>query len=90
MAEITVERTDAEHLRFRVTVREGASVTEHDVTLSADDLARLGGGREPEGFVRACFAFLLEREPKESILRSFDVSAIGRYFPEFEDLIRGT
>jgi hypothetical protein len=27
---------------------------------------------------------LLEREPKESILRRFDVMAISRYFPEFE------
>jgi hypothetical protein len=38
--------------------------------------------------VRACFDFLLEREPKESILRSFDVTVIGRYFPEFETTIR--
>jgi hypothetical protein len=28
--------------------------------------------------------FLLVREPKESILRSFDVSQIETYFPEFE------
>ncbi len=38
----------------------------------------------PEEFIRACFDFLLEREPKESILRSFDVSQIATYFPEFE------
>jgi hypothetical protein len=30
------------------------------------------------------FQFLLEREPKESILRRFDVTVISRYFPEFE------
>ena len=34
--------------------------------------------------MRACFAFLLEREPNESILSSFDVGVIARYFPEFE------
>lgn len=28
--------------------------------------------------------FLLEREPKEAILRSFDLTVIGRYFPEYE------
>ena len=39
--------------------------------------------------MRDCFAFLLEREPKESILRSFDVSVIGGYFPEFEREIAG-
>ena len=38
-------------------------------------------------FVERCFAFLLEREPKESILRRFDVSVIARYFPEFERVI---
>jgi len=27
---------------------------------------------------------LLDREPKESILRRFDVTEISRYFPEFE------
>jgi hypothetical protein len=91
MAEIVVTRTlhdpdDAERTaaRFRVQVREGDTSTEHDVTLSAGELERLAGDREPEDFVRDCFAFLLEREPKESILHSFDVSTIGRYFPEFE------
>jgi hypothetical protein len=34
--------------------------------------------------VRKSFLFLLEREPKESILRSFDLTVISRYFPEYE------
>jgi hypothetical protein len=33
--------------------------------------------------VPAAFRFLLDREPKESILGHFDVTAISRYFPEF-------
>jgi hypothetical protein len=75
--------------RFRVRVDEGGSSTEHEVAVSAEDLERLGAGYpSPEAFVRACFDFLLEREPKESILRSFDVTVIGRYFPEFETTIR--
>jgi hypothetical protein len=41
----------------------------------------------PVAFVRAAFAFLLDREPKESILRRFDVTVIARYFPEFEETI---
>jgi hypothetical protein len=32
--------------------------------------------------------FLLEREPKESILGQFDLPVIGRYFPEYERDIR--
>lgn len=75
-------------MRFIVTVREGDSATEHDVTLGATDLDRLGVTyRSPEELVRACFTFLLEREPKESILPTFDVSTIGGYFPEFERTI---
>jgi hypothetical protein len=90
VADITVTRgTDGNAIRFNVVVREGDRSTEHAVTLSKTDLERLGGGRTPEAFVRDCFAFLLEREPKESILRSFDVSVIGGYFPEFEREIAG-
>ena len=69
---------------FSVRVQDGGSSTEHDVTVSARDLERLAAGGTPDAFVRECFDFLLAREPKESILRSFDVSVIGRYFPEFE------
>ena len=82
MADITVRPVGEGH--FSVRVQEGGSSTEHDVTVSARDLERLAEGRTPDAFVRDCFDFLLAREPKESILRSFDVSAIGRYFPEFE------
>jgi len=90
VADITVtRRADGNPIRFDVIVREGDQSTEHAVTLSESDLERLGGGRTPEAFVRDCFAFLLEREPKESILRSFDVSVIGGYFPEFEREIAG-
>jgi hypothetical protein len=90
VADITVtRRADANPMRFDVVVREDDPSTEHAVTLSEGDLERLGGGRTPEAFVRDCFAFLLEREPKESILRSFDVSVIGGYFPEFEREIAG-
>ena len=88
MPEIEVSTVDVERLASRFHVRvtaDDGSVTEHDVTLSAADHERLGSGyRSPAAFVRACFEFLLEREPKESILRSFDVSQIATYFREFE------
>jgi hypothetical protein len=73
---------------FRVTVSEGESRTTHHVTLAAEDHARLTGGRVPETeLIRLSFEFLLEREPKESILRHFAVPVIGRYFPEYERII---
>ena len=87
MLEIEVTRDTAasdDPMRFHVVVHEDGSSTEHEVTVSAADLVRLGSGRSPEAFVGRCFGFLLEREPKESILRAFDVGVIATYFPEFE------
>jgi hypothetical protein len=67
-----------------VILREGAGETSHRVTLSRALHERLAGGQTPEGLLDAAFRFLLDREPKESILRSFDAEVISRYFPEFE------
>jgi hypothetical protein len=41
-----------------------------------------------ERLVYETVAFLLEREAKESILRSFDITVVGRYFPDFDAEIR--
>ena len=86
MAEITVGRTgDA---AFRVEVQEGQSRTVHEVTATGADLQRYGGECSPERLIKASFEFLLEREPKESILRSFALPVIERYFPEYPAEIR--
>ena len=59
--------------------------TRHSITLTRADFQRLGSsGESPESLVRRSFEFLLAREPKESILKSFALRDIGRYFPEFE------
>jgi hypothetical protein len=72
-----------------VTVLEDGPSTEHRVGVAEADLAELAPGTsDPTELVRASFAFLLEREPKESILRSFDLPLIGRYFPEYRRTIR--
>ena len=70
---------------FEVVVREGKGETRHQVTMSRETCERLTSGKNtPERCLEAAFQFLLDREPKESILRRFDVTAISRYFPEFE------
>ncbi|MGH2749015.1 MAG: hypothetical protein ACRDKB_13995 [Actinomycetota bacterium] len=91
MADIVVDSLaeSEDRFSFRVTVSEELSSSTHEVTLSRPDYERLARDDEPAGdFVRRCFEFLLEREPKESILSRFDISVIGRYFPEFEDTIK--
>jgi hypothetical protein len=92
LAEILITRSDVERSpwRFHVTVGEGGSSTSHDVTMSSEDFGRLGSSYgSAEDFVLACFTFLLDREAKESILSEFDVTVIGRYFPDFETKIQG-
>jgi hypothetical protein len=76
--------------RFRVTIREGDSTSDHLVTVTDGDYRRLGEGFDSyQDFVRATFEFLLGREPKESILSEFDVSVIPQYFPEYEKEMTG-
>jgi hypothetical protein len=90
MAEIEVQTTDlGSNYEFQVAVRERGTMTRHRVTLAKADYERLAGGKaSPESLVTESFRFLLEREPKESILRSFELTLIGTYFPEYERQIR--
>src|SRR5262249_42538305 len=83
---IEVRRIGAgEPLEFEGLVAEGKGETRHRVTMRQETFERLAGGKHtPERCVEAAFRFLLDREPKESILGRLDVTVISRYFPEFE------
>jgi hypothetical protein len=49
---------------------------------------RLTNGKvSPEKCVEAAFKFLLDREPKESILATFDISVISRFFSDFREAL---
>jgi hypothetical protein len=67
----------------RVTVGNDPEATTHEVVVGDRDLARLARNAEVERLVEASFRFLLEREPREAILRRFELPVIGRYFPEY-------
>jgi hypothetical protein len=72
-----------------VRVGTDAGATRHRVEVRRNDLDRLTAGEEsPSRLVEASFGFLLEREPRTSILRNFALTAIGDYFPEYGDEIR--
>ena len=88
MAEIEVAQAGPE--RFEVTVTDGERKTTHDVTVPPS----LMGDRlklesvDAETVVRESFVFLLERESPSSIMRSFSLDQIERYFPEYYEEIR--
>ena len=73
---------------FVVSVTEGGGNTTHHVTLDDAYHQKLTSGSiGKEELIRKSFEFLLDREPKESILGRFDLPVIGRYFPDYERTI---
>ena len=81
---MSVEIEQVEGDLFLVKVASATS-TEHRVTLSDAYRSKIFNERlTKEEILRRSFAFLLERESNASILHSFDLPAIQRYFPEYE------
>jgi hypothetical protein len=84
MIEVT-RAGEGDPFEFQVVVRVGQGESRHRVTMSRELYQKLtAGSYTPEQCVEAAFRFLLDREPKESILARFDATVISRYFPEFE------
>ncbi|MCL5005336.1 MAG: hypothetical protein M1404_02280 [Acidobacteria bacterium] len=85
----TIEVVRSAPGKFRVSVKDSNSQSSHLVSLRADYYQTLTEGRVPEEeLIEQSFEFLLKHEPKESILREFDLSVISRYFPRYETEIK--
>ena len=82
MAEISIIELDSS--TYQVTV-VAQNTTMHTVTVQADYARKLTNGRLTNTeLLKKSFEFLLQRESNTSILRSFDLSVISRYFPDYE------
>jgi hypothetical protein len=80
---------DGTSWRCSVTIGDDSRATHHQVTVRAEHLHRIApAGASPEDVVRASFEFLLAREPRESIHRSFDLAEISRHFPDYDAELR--
>lgn len=80
----TIDITPLDTHSFEVKI-QGSSATTHIVSVKPDYVEKLVGNKVPtEVLIKKSFEFLLERESNTSILRSFDLSVIARYFPEYE------
>ena len=76
---------DGDDWRCSVTIGDDSRATRHQVTVRAEHLHRIApAGASAENVVGRSFEFLLAREPRESILPSFDLAEISRYFPEYD------
>jgi hypothetical protein len=74
--------------RCRVVVGDDPGATSHEVIVDRATLDDLAPAATPEVLVGESFAFMLEREPRESILREFELPIIGRYFADYPDEMR--
>ena len=69
--------------KFEITVKAN-QITKHVVSVTDDMLFKLTKNKiSKEELLNFSFNFLLERETNTSILSSFDLSEISKYFPEF-------
>ncbi len=74
---------------FLVSIEEGDSHTEHIVRIDDSYYQYLTNNQmSREELVETSFAFLLRKEPPESILPAFDLRVISRYFPDYEEKMR--
>jgi hypothetical protein len=87
---ISILADPARTLTFDVIIRDSRGDSRHRVTMQADEAQRWAKlGAEPAHCVEAAMRFLLDREPRESILGAFDIGVIRRYFPEFDEAFPG-
>jgi hypothetical protein len=83
---VTVTPCPGSGFTFDVIVRDLRSESRHRVTFEANEAERWAKlGTEPLRCAEAVMRFLLDREPKESIMSAFDMGVVRRYFPEFDE-----
>ena len=73
---------------FEVTVADSIT-TVHEVTVTDQNLTDLTDNNVTKTqLLEFSFEFLLERESNTSILSSFDINVISKYFSDYRDEVR--
>ena len=87
--QVSLIEQDKEEYVFEVVISEKGSSTNHRVTVKESNYKEWTN-REitPADLVERSIEFLLKKEPKESILKQFDLTEIHRYFPEYTEKVR--
>ena len=86
MANITITKEEETSVGWEFGVNVDA--LDFQVKLTKEYYEALTDSRiSPKDLVIKSFEFLLKKEPKESILRDFNIKDITKYFPEYEDVI---
>ena len=73
---------------FEVTVADSIT-TVHEVTVTDQNLTDLTDNTVTKTqLLEFSFKFLLDKEPNTSILSSFDINVISKYFSDYRDKVR--
>ena len=73
---------------FQVTVADSMTTT-HEVTVTDQSLTDLTENKMTKTqLLKFSFNFLLDREPNTSILSSFDINVISKYFSDYRVEVR--
>ena len=73
--------------KYEVTVQSN-TITTHIVSLSDEVHKNLTNNKvTKEELLDFSFKFLLDREPNTSIMSSFELTVISRYFSEYENSV---
>ena len=73
---------------FEITVADTPTTT-HTVTVTDATLTDLTDNNVTKTqLIEFSFNFLLDREPNTSILSSFDINVISKYFSDYRDEVR--
>jgi len=85
---ISIENIGGNNYSIGIIDADGSEST-HTVFVNPEYIEKLGWDTEStEDLLKKSFEFLLERESKESILSSFDLKDISKYFLEYEEHMR--
>ncbi len=86
MVEISILKKDDTKNGWKFTVNLDSD--SYYVELSKDYWQKLTGSKiSPEELIKKSFQFLLQKEPKEAILKEFNLKIISSYFPEYKEFI---
>ena len=73
---------------FEITVKAN-QISKHVVNVTDEMLFNLTNNKiSKEELLNFSFNFLLERESNTSILSSFDLTVVSKYFPEYTKKVR--
>lgn len=74
---------------FLVELGHGYDLVEYRIDVNREYWAKLTSCRiEPAQLIEMTFKFLLDKEPKEMIMKKFNLSDINQFFPQYEREIK--